>query len=146
MGDEDDGARVFLQVPFEPGDALGVEVVGRLVKEQTGRAVRAGSCRRRRAPFAAGEGADQGIAGGQAHGVHGDLDAAVEVPSLGRLDGVLNLGLLVEQGIHLVGVGAFAEPGVDLVEPREVRRMGATAISTLPRTSSVGSSIGSCGT
>ncbi len=34
VGDEDDRAGIFLQVPFEPGDALGVEVVGRLVQQQ----------------------------------------------------------------------------------------------------------------
>ncbi len=84
-----------------------------------------------------------GVAGGQPHGVHGDLDAAVEVPPLGRFDRVLNPGLLLEQGVHLVGVGPFGESRVDLVEAVRWARIGATAISTLPRTSSVGSSIGS---
>ena len=49
--------------------------------------------------------------GGQPHGVHGDLDAAVEVPPLGRLDRVLDPGLLLEQGVHLVGVGPFGRAG-----------------------------------
>ena len=117
VGDEHDGAGVFLQVPFEPGDALGVEVVGRLVQEQEVGAFEQDLAEGDAPAFAAGERADLGVAGREPHGVHGDLDAAVEVPALGRLDGVLDLGLLVEQRVHLVGVGPFAEPGVDLVEP-----------------------------
>jgi hypothetical protein len=38
VGDRHDGAVVVLQEPFEPVDALGVEVVGRLVEEQQVRA------------------------------------------------------------------------------------------------------------
>ena len=34
MGDRDDRARVLLEVALEPGDGLGVEVVGRLVEQQ----------------------------------------------------------------------------------------------------------------
>ena len=34
MGDGDDRAGVVVQVPLEPRDALGVEVVGGLVEEQ----------------------------------------------------------------------------------------------------------------
>ena len=34
VGDRDDGAGVFRQVPLEPGDGLGVEMIGRLVQEK----------------------------------------------------------------------------------------------------------------
>ena len=115
----DDGAGVFLQVPFEPGDALGVEVVGRLVEQQEVGPFEQDLAEGDAAALAAGERGDVGVAGRQPHGVHGDLDAAVEVPALGGLDGVLDLGLLLEQRVHLVGVGPLAEPGVDLVEPVE---------------------------
>ena len=38
MGDRDDAALVVVQEAFEPGDRLGVEMVGRLVEqEQVGR-------------------------------------------------------------------------------------------------------------
>ena len=48
--------------------------------------------------------------------------------------------------VHLVGVGPLGEPGVDLVEPRRAGRgTGARPSSTLPSTSFVGSSVGSCG-
>ncbi len=52
--------------------------------------------------------------------------------------------LLFEELLHLVGVGPLAEPGVDLVEPVQQARVGATASSTFPRTSIDGSSAGSC--
>ena len=145
VGDAHDGAGVFLQVAFEPGDALGVEVVGGLVQQEQVGPFQEDLAEGDASAFAAGERGDVGLAGREAHGVHGDLDAAVEVPALGGLDGVLDLGLLLEECIHLVGVGPLAEPGVDLVEPGEVARSGATASSTLPRTSRVGSSCGSWG-
>ncbi len=34
MGDEDDVARIIDQVLFQPLDAFGIEVVGRLVEQQ----------------------------------------------------------------------------------------------------------------
>ena len=120
MGDEDDRARVLRQVPLEPGDALGVEVVGGLVEQEDVGPFEQDLAERHPPALAAGEGADIGVAGRQPHGVHGDLDPAVEVPALGGLDGVLHLGLFLEQFVHLVGVRPLAQPGVDLVEPVEV--------------------------
>ena len=119
VGHEDDGAGILREVPFQPGDALGVEVVGRLVEQQDVGPLEQDLAERDAPPLAAGEGADLGVAGRQAHGVHGDLDPPVEVPALGGLDGVLDLRLLLEQLVHLVGVGPLAQPGVDLVEPVE---------------------------
>ena len=34
VGDRDDSARVFLKIFLEPGDRLGVEVVGGLIEQQ----------------------------------------------------------------------------------------------------------------
>ena len=102
---------VFLQVAFEPGDALGVEVVGGLVQEQQVGPFQQDLAEGDAPAFAAGERGDVGVAGREAHGVHGDLDAAVEVPALGGLDGVLDLGLLLEERVHLVGVAALRRAG-----------------------------------
>ncbi len=121
VGDEDDRTVIFLQVPLEPGDAFGVEVVGRFIKEQEVRAFEQDFAEGHAPALAARERADLGIARWKPHRVHGDLDAPVEVPPLGRFDRVLNLRLLFQQGVHLVRVGAFGEPGVDLVKPRQVR-------------------------
>jgi len=62
---------------------------------------------------------DFGIAGGQVHRIHGDLDLPVEFPGVVQLDQVLDLGLLFEQLFHFVGLDRVAEPGVDLVEALE---------------------------
>ena len=107
------------EVAFEPGDGLGVEVVRRLVEQEDVGAFQEDLAEGDPALLAAGEGRDVGVAGREPHGVHGDLDVAVEVPGVGGVDGVLDLGLLVEELLHLVGVERLAEPGVDLVEPGE---------------------------
>ena len=114
VGDGDDRAGIILEVALEPGDRLGVEVVGGLVEEEDVGAFEQGLAERDPALLAAGEGRDVGVAGREPHGVHGDLDVAVEVPGVGRVDGVLDPGLLVEQLLHLVGVERLAELGVDL--------------------------------
>ena len=119
MGHGHDHPGVLLEVRLEPIDAVGVEVVGRLVEQQDIGTLEQDLAERHPPPFAAGEGGDVGVAGGQSHGVHGDFEPAVELPAFGGVDAVLDVGLLVEQGVHLVGVGAFGHPGVDRVEPME---------------------------
>ena len=131
------------QVPFEPGDALGIEVVGGLVQQEEVGAFEQDLAESDAPALAAGERGDVGLAGREPHGVHGDLDAAVEVPPLGRLDGILDLGLLLEQAS--ISSASGPSPSRALISSNRARwpRIGATAISTLPRTSRVGSSIGS---
>ena len=80
MGDEDDAALERFQVVLQPGDAFGVEMVGRLVEEQhvgfgqekpgEGDAPR----------LAAGQLVDRPLRRRTAQCVHGLLDAAVDVP------------------------------------------------------------------
>ena len=124
VGDENDGARVFRQVPFEPGHALGVEMVGGLVEQQDVGTFEQYPAKRHPATLAAGKSADIGITRRQPHGIHGDLDPAVEIPAAGGFDGILHAGLLLEQRVHLIGVGPLAQAGIDLVEPRQVAPQG----------------------
>ena len=56
------------------------------------------------AALAAGQGRDVGVARRAAQRVHGDLDVALEVPGVGRLDLGLELGLLGAE-LLVVGVG-----------------------------------------
>ena len=84
--DGDDRARVLLQVPLQPGDRLGVEVVGRLVEQQQVGLLQQHLAQGDAPPFAAGERRRPGVAGRQPHGVHGDLELAVEVPGVGGVD------------------------------------------------------------
>ena len=118
MRDQYNRASVLLQVAFEPRNAFGIEMVGRLVQEQEVGTFEQDLAKCHASAFTAGKRADLGVAGRQAHRVHGDFNAAIEVPSLGGFDRVLYLGLFVEQGVHKVGVRAFGKLGVDLVEAR----------------------------
>ena len=105
----DDRARVLVEMPLQPGDALGVEMVRRFVEQQQVGLLQQQLAQRDAALLAAGKFRDVGVARRQVHRVHRDLDLAVEFPGVRVLDLVLHLGLAVEQLFHLVGVGHLAE-------------------------------------
>jgi hypothetical protein len=115
VGDGDDGAAEIVKVAFEPGDRVGVEVVGGLVEQQhVGRAehqLAHGDA----AFFATREGADEGVARGETHGVAGHGEGAVEFPEVGGVDLILHAGLLGENFVHLLGGEIFPEPHVEFV-------------------------------
>ena len=117
MGHRDDGAVVLLQVPLEPRDRLGVEVVRRLVEQQQVGLRQQQPAQRDPAALATGQRRDVGVGRRQAQRVHRDLELAVEVPAVDRVDLVLQLGLLGEQLVE-VGVG-LAHRVADLLEPVE---------------------------
>ena len=106
MGDGDHRARILLQVSLEPGDRLGVEMVGGLVEQQQVRLLEQQATQRHAASLAARERFDLGVGGRTAQRVHRDLELALELPSLHRVDAILQLALLLEQRVHLV-VGEF---------------------------------------
>ena len=95
MGDHDHGAGIVAQMMLEPGDALGVEMVGRLVEQENVGLGRAAACTARRGALAAGERLHVGIAGRAAERIHRLLDLGVEVPQALRVDLVLELRHLV---------------------------------------------------
>ena len=101
MGDGDDRALVVLEVLLQPGDRLGVEVVGRLVEQQQVGGAEQQPAEGDPAALAAGELGDVGVGGRQAEGVHRRLEHRVEVPGVGGVDPVLELR---ELGGGLVGV------------------------------------------
>jgi hypothetical protein len=115
----DDRAGIVGQVSLEPGDALGIEVVRRLVQQQDVGPFQEDFAERDATPLPAGERGDIGLARGQAHRIHGDLDPAVEVPALRGLDRVLDRRLLLDEPVHLVRVDRLAEPRIDRIEPGE---------------------------
>ena len=117
VGDGDDGAGVVLEEALEPRHRLGVEVVGGLVEQQQvglASSSRHSATRRRSPPESVATSASPG---GQAQGVHGDLEVRSSVPAVGRVDLVLQVGLLGEQLVE-VGVGV-AHGLADLVEAVE---------------------------
>ena len=70
VGDGDDRALVLLEVPLEPGDRLGVEVVRRLVEQQQVGRGEQQPAERDAAALAAGERRDVGVGGREAQRVH----------------------------------------------------------------------------
>ena len=133
VGHGHDGARVFVQMPLEPGDALGVEMVRRLVEQQQIGPFEQNLAQRHPPPLAAGELPHVGVAGRQIHRLHRDFDLPVEFPSVQQLDLILHAGLLGQQFVHPVGFERLAEPGVDLVESLEDGRGVGDGVLDVPQ-------------
>ena len=96
-------------------------MVGRLVEEQQVGRPQQQPAQRHAAALAARERRDVGVRRRQPQRVHRELDARVQVPAAGRLDAVLDLALLLEDLVHLLGRQILAEAGVDLVVAIEQR-------------------------
>ena len=94
---------VLVQEVLEPGDRLGVEVVGRLVEQQQIGRLQQQPAQRDAAPLAARQRRDVGVGRRQAQRVHRVLELGVEIPGAGGFDGVLDLRLLLEDLVHLLG-------------------------------------------
>ena len=121
MGHRDDRTRVLLEVALEPRHREVVEVVGGLVEEQDVGLLDEQPAQRHPPALAAGKDIDVGARWWAAERVHGELEPGVQLPGAHRLDLVLDLGLAVEDLLHLVivhGLGEFFGQGVEL--PQQV--------------------------
>ncbi len=103
MGDGHDAALVLQEEVLEPGHRLGVEMVGGLVEEQHVRGLEEKAAQSHAASLAARELRDVGVSGRQAQGVHRDLDVAVQLPEVPRVDLVLEARKLVGGLVGVVG-------------------------------------------
>ena len=117
MGHGDDGARVLVEEPLEPVDRLGIEMVGRLVEQQQVGMLEQESRERDAAPLATTQRRHVLVVGRTAERVHRDLDVALDVPGIGRVDLVLQRPLLLPERV-VVGVrlGPLGHHGVVLVD------------------------------
>ena len=104
VGDRDDGAVVLLEVAFEPRNRLRVEVVRRFVEEQQVRLRQQQPAQRDAAPLTSGQRRDVGVGRREPERVHRDVELAVEIPAVDRVDLGLQLALFGEQLVE-VGVG-----------------------------------------
>ena len=102
--DRDDGGRIRLEIFLQPRDRFGVEMVGGLVQQQHVGRRQQQAAQRHAALLATRELVDDGVPRRQAQRVGGDLEFALEFPAADRVDGVLQLRLLLEQLVHLVVV------------------------------------------
>ena len=144
MGDDQDRARIGAQMPLEPIDRLGVEMVGRLVEQQQVGLLEQETAQRNAAPFAARERGHVGIVGRAAERVHRLFDLALEIPQALGLDLVLEPGHLVRRLVGIVhgelviaieerllvldpehGVALHVERGVEVGLLRQVADFGA---------------------
>ena len=116
MRDRDDGTRIVVEELLEPGDGLGVQVVGRLVQQQHVRLGQEQAAQGDAAAFAAGQFVDLRIPVRQAQGIGRHFEFAVDFPAVRRVDLVLQLALFFEQRGHFVVVQRFGETFADLVE------------------------------
>ena len=117
MGHGDDRAGVLVEEALQPLDRLGVEMVGRLVEEEQVGMLEEESSEGDAALLAARQGRDVRVVGRAAEGLHRDLDVALDVPGVGRVDLVLEGRLLRPDRLVVgVGLGPLGHHGVVLVE------------------------------
>ena len=107
--DGNDGAGVPGQVLLQPGNAFGIQVVGRFVQQQQVGLANQQLAKRHAASLAARQLRDIGVAGRQVHHRHRHFDLAIEFPQVGGVDRVLQLGHFVAQLLHLVVIGDLAQ-------------------------------------
>ena len=126
VGHGEHGAGVLGEVLLEPEHALGVEVVGGLVEEQQVGLLQQELAERDAALLTAGEHRHLLVAGRAAQRIHRLVELRVEVPRVGRVDGLLQGAHLGEERVE-VGVG-LGHRERDLVEPVELRLDRADAL------------------
>ena len=108
------GAGVLVQELLQPQHGLGVQVVGRLVEKQQVGGLEQQTAQGHATTLAAGEHVHRHVGVGALQRVHGLGQLAVQVPAVGRVDGVLQLAHLLHERVE-VGVG-LAHERADLVE------------------------------
>ena len=114
MGHGDDGTFILPQVFFQPQHTFCVEVVGRFIQQQYVGLAQQQAAKRHAAFFAAREGSHRGIRRGTAQGIHGYLEAVVQIPGIQVVELFLNFTLTFKQFVEIrVGI---AEGFVDLVK------------------------------
>ena len=115
MRDRDDRAGELLQMALEPRDRARVEMVRRLVQQQQVRLLHQHHAQRHAPLLAAREDRALGVERRQLERLGGELELALDLPGLRRLDLLLQRVQLVERPLHLVGVELGRELRADLL-------------------------------
>ena len=132
VGDGDHRTGILLQMLLEPVDRFSVEVVGRLVEQKHVGLLKQQAAQSHPAALTAGERGDILVVGRTLERIHGALELRIDIPGIGCVEGILKLGLTLDEFIHLVGVFkhiGVAECGVDLVELFEEIHHGLDAFT-----------------
>jgi len=115
VGDRDDRALILLEVVLQPGHGLGVQVVGRFVEEQDVGFLEEEPAQGHPALLAAGEHLHRHVRSRAAQGIHGHVEARLDVPRIQVVDPFLQLALAGHEPVHLVVVHGLGELHADLV-------------------------------
>ena len=121
MRHDHDRAGIFGQRMLQPGDAFGIQVVGRFVEQQQIGLFQQQPAQRHAPPLAARQRRHRGIGRRAAQRVQRDVHAAVEIPALPGVDLRLEVGLLGQQRVHLVVAHRLGELHRDFIEAVERR-------------------------
>ena len=116
MGDGHHRALIPLQEALQPGDALRVQMVRRLVEQQQVGPGEQQPAERHTPPLAAGKRGRVRVARRAAQRVHRNLDGALQFPAVGRVDPLLQFALLLDQRVHLLRRQVLGETCAHLVE------------------------------
>ena len=119
MGDHQHRAGIFLEVVFQPLDALGVEVVGRLVEQQDRRLLDQQPGQRDAALLTARKVLDRPVGRRAAQRLHRDFELVVERPAVDRVDLALELAHLLHQRVEIgvvLGIAHLGRDGVEAVD------------------------------
>ena len=114
MGYGDHCTPVLLQMVLQPGDRFGIQVVGGLVQQQDVWLGQQQAGQGHPAALAARDHTDRCVRGRAAQGVHSQFQTAVKGPGVVLVEEILQLALLLDQGIE-VSV-RLCEAGADLIE------------------------------
>ncbi len=115
MGDGNHRTGIVLKETLQPGHGFGVEMIGRFVEQQHVGLGEQQAAQGDPPALAAGQLGDIRLPGRQAQGVGGNIQSAVEIMAVRRLQVGLQVGLFGSQFLEIgvrIGVG-----GVDLVQP-----------------------------
>src|SRR5208282_560450 len=121
MGDRDHGAVILGEKALEPGDRFRIEMVGRLVEEQEIGMLKQQPAEGHPAALPARKGRDRSTPRRAAQRVHGDLDLALQLPAVARVDLLLELRLLGDERIHLRLLERLGEAGTHRLEALDER-------------------------
>ncbi len=121
MSDDHHRAGIVVQRALQPGDAFGVEVIGRFIEQEQVGLFQQQAAQRDAAPLTTGQCGHQRVRGWAAQRIQRDVDAPIQVPTLFRVDLGLQIRLLGQQFVHLLVAHWLGELHGDFIEPIECR-------------------------
>ena len=126
------GTFILTQVLLQPVDALGIEVVRRLVQKQHVGLLQQQAAEGHTASLASRQHLDALVGIGAPQGIHRALQNAVQLPAVDVVDLLVQLALTLDQAVHLIVRHRLAQLGVYLfVLLQQGHRCGASLLDHL---------------